>query len=153
MKRIHFTLIALATLFTLVSCSREDDIDEIFPGHTWYMTGGRFNGLELNADVKNFYTEANEGAYYITFSSNTFKGELSDGVNFAGSWSANGKHQTIRLNITQVPNSEETSVFDKRMLQILSGTGSYESGTDFLRLIKDKGNLIIFGNTRSKVKN
>ena len=49
---IYFSLLALT------ACSNEDDIEEIFIGRTWYMNGATINGMKLNSDIKNFYTDA-----------------------------------------------------------------------------------------------
>lgn len=115
------------------------------------MTGATINGLELNSEVKNFYTDAGEGAYYITFSSSTFNGELSDGNTFAGTWSADGKHQTITLHFTISPNADTT--FDQQIRSVLTSIRGYSSGADFLQLKKDGSNIIYLGHTRSKVIN
>ncbi|MBR0047082.1 MAG: DUF4847 family protein [Bacteroidaceae bacterium] len=149
-KPLYFITL-LFPMLMLSACNNEDDIDEIFPGKTWYMNGATINGMKLNSEISNFYTDAGEGAYYISFASNTFKGEFEDGVTFGGTWSANGKHQTITLKFTQTPTI--TKPFDQNLYNILSNIHSYKSGADFLHLKKDGDNVILFGNTRSKVIN
>ncbi|MDE5999961.1 MAG: hypothetical protein K2H04_07855, partial [Bacteroidaceae bacterium] len=66
-------------LLTCTACENEDDINEIFVGKTWYMNGGTIGGKKLNSDIRNFYTDSGTNAYYITFSSQTFKGMLTNG--------------------------------------------------------------------------
>ena len=152
MHKKLFPLLSLAlTLLTLTACSREDDIEEIFTGKTWYMNGAIINGMRLNSDVTNFYTDAGEGAYYITFSGSTFNGELSDGNVFSGTWSANGKNQTITLQFTTSPNAD--TVFDQQLRSVLTSISNYSSGADFLQLKKDGHNVLFLGNTRSRVIN
>lgn len=141
----------LLSLLTLFSCNKEDDIETIFVGRTWYMNGATINGLKLNSDIKNFYTEAGDAAYYITFSQTTFRGALSRDVTFSGTWQADGKRQTITLNFTQNPSADST--FDKDLYHILSDITSYESGADFLTLKKDNSNLIRLADSRTKVYN
>ena len=150
-KKLPILLSFAFILLTLTACSREDDIEEIFTGKTWYMSGAKINGLELNSEVSNFYTNAGEGAYYITFSSSTFNGELSDGNTFAGTWSADGKHQTVSLRFTTLPNSDTT--FDQQLRSILTSIRSYSSGAYFLQLKQDGSNIIYLSDTRSKVIN
>ena len=143
--------LVLLTLLSFASCATEDDIEEIFIGKTWYMNGATVNGMRLNSEIKNFYTDAGEGAYYISFSAGTFQGVLSSGVTFAGKWSADGKKQTMRFDITSKPNT--TSTFDKQIYIIISAPSSYSSGADFLHLSKDGSNTVYFSTSRSKVYN
>lgn len=144
-------LLILLILSSLSSCSQEDDIEEIFVGKTWYMDGATINGMRLNDEIKNFYTEAGEGAYYISFSSDTFQGVLSSGVTFSGKWSANGKKQSITFDITNKPNT--TLTFDKQIYNIISAASSYTSGADFMHLSKDGNNILYLSSSRSKVYN
>lgn len=142
-------LMIVAGLFS--SCNDEDDIDEIFVGKTWYMNGATVNGLRLNSEVKNFYTEAGAGAYFITFSNGTFNGMMSAGDPFSGTWEANGKKQTITLKIKNSPNVSTT--FDRQIFSIITKSSSYSSGADFIKLKQDKQNEVVFGNSRDKVIN
>ena len=138
-------------LLVLTACNNEDDIDEIFIGRTWYMNGATINGMKLNSDIKNFYTDAGERAYYISFSAGTFTGVLSEGVFFSGTWSADGKKQTILIDIKQKPNTQ--TIFDKQIFNIISSANSYNSGADFLHLKEDNQNLVLFGSSRNKIYN
>ena len=138
-------------LLVLTACNNEDDIDEIFIGRTWYMNGATINGMKLNSDIKNFYTDAGKRAYYISFSAGTFTGLLSEGVFFSGTWSADGKKQTILIDIKQKPNTQ--TIFDKQIFNIISSANSYNSGADFLHLKEDNQNLVLFGSSRNKIYN
>lgn len=145
MRRLQLLLYMTAALLTLTACNNEDDLDEIFVGKTWYMTSATVD------DITNFYTSAGSSAYYITFSSTTFQGVLSAGNNFSGTWEANGKNQTIRLNFTKKPST--ALQFDKDVYDILSTITSYKSGADWL-IMKQNGNKEIrFGDSRDKVYN
>lgn len=147
---VNISLILLI-LLSFTSCTPEDDIEEIFVGRTWYMNGATINGMKLNSEIKNFYTDAGEGAYYISFSAGTFRGVLSSGVTFSGTWEADGKKQTIKFDVTNKPNT--TTTFDKQIFNILSAVVSYSSGADFLHLSKDGNNTLYLGSSRSKVYN
>lgn len=150
-KIIKITTLALIAILSFASCSREDDIDEIFDGKTWYMNGGKINGLKLNAEIKNFYTEADGNAYFIQFNGSTFQGCLASGATFSGTWEANGKNHSIKFIIKNKPDM--SSPFDKQIFSIITSANSYESGADFLFLNKDKDNSIYFANKRNKIYN
>jgi len=146
MKRFQTILTITLTLIILSACKREDDVDEIFVGRTWYMTGIAFNGANNSSETQNFYKDTDRNCYYISFSSNTFQGKLSSGVAFSGTWQANGKHQTITLHINE--NTTAELLFDKQILNILSSATSYTSGADFMHLNDNNQNTIRFGNIR-----
>ena len=110
------------------------------------MTGIAYNGANNSSETRNFYTDTDRNCYFITFSSNTFQGKLSSGVTISGTWQANGKHQTITLNLQQKPSLD--NLFDKQLLNILSNVQSYKSGADFLQLKDNNQNTIQFGNNR-----
>lgn len=147
-KKLSFLLVLLASI---TACSNEDDIEDILVGRTWYMNGATINGMKLNSEIKNFYTDAGENAYFISFSAGTFTGVLSEGVHFSGTWSANGKKQTISMTVKKQPATQST--FDKQIYKIISSVTSYNSGADFLRLQEDKQNFILLGSSRSKIYN
>lgn len=145
-RKIFNILFFFLCTFIFASCSLEDDIDEIFYGKTWYMNGATINGMKLNADIKNFYTEAGTNAYYIAFSPGTFQGVLSSGVTFSGTWTADGKKHRITLKVTN--NTEIDKTFDKQIFNIISSITSYESGAEYLLLKEDNDNKVFFGITR-----
>ncbi|MDO4737295.1 MAG: hypothetical protein Q4A50_01590 [Bacteroidales bacterium] len=147
-KKLSFLLVLLTSI---TACSNEDDIEDILVGRTWYMNGATINGMKLNSEIKNFYTDAGENAYFISFSAGTFTGVLSEGVHFSGTWSANGKKQTISMTVKKQPATQST--FDKQIYKIISSVTSYNSGADFLRLQEDKQNFILLGSSRSKIYN
>lgn len=147
-KKLSFLLVLLTSI---TACSNEDDIEDILVGRTWYMNGATINGMKLNSEIKNFYTDAGENAYFISFSAGTFTGVLSEGIHFSGTWSANGKKQTISMTVKKQPATQST--FDKQIYKIISSVTSYNSGADFLRLQEDKQNFILLGSSRSKIYN
>lgn len=147
-KKLSFLLVLLTSI---TACSNEDDIEDILVGRTWYMNGATINGMKLNSEIKNFYTDAGENAYFISFSAGTFTGVLSEGVHFSGTWSANGKKQTISMTVKKQPATQST--FDKQIYKIITSVTSYNSGADFLRLQEDKQNFILLGSSRSKIYN
>lgn len=146
MRRLQLILYMVTTLLALTACNKEDDIDEIFVGRTWYMNGIVINGTTSSEETKNFYKEIGTNSYFITFSANTFQGKLFSDAAFSGTWKADGKHQTITLNLQQKPNTD--SLFDKQLINILSNVTTYISGADFMNLNDNNQNTIRFGTIR-----
>lgn len=141
-------LVAMLGLFT--SCEREDDVNEIFAGKTWYMNGATINGMQWNSEIKTFYQYGNE-AYKISFSSSTFQATLSQGSSFSGTWSADGKSQSLTLNVTNPITPQNNN--DRMLYNILTNIKSYRSGANFLRISKDGNNVIMFADARDKIIN
>lgn len=146
MRRIQTILTITLTLLILSACKREDDIDEIFVGRTWYMNGVVINGVTNSKETQNFYTDTDRSCYFISFSSGTFQGCLSSNVAFSGTWQVDGKHQTITLRLTEKPNTD--NLFDNQLLNILSSVISYTSGAEFMHLNDNNQNTIRFGKFR-----
>lgn len=150
-QKLYIFIASFIALLTLTCCSREDDVNEIFNGKTWYMNGGVINGMKLNSEIKNFYTTAGDAAYKISFTGDAFQCVLSDGVTFNGTWSADGKNHTIVLKIRKKP--EMNNPFDNQIYNIISSAKSYDSGADFLFLKQDGGNAVYLGGKRTKIYN
>lgn len=142
MRKILFLLISVLVFH---SCTLEDDIDEMFVGKTWYMTGAKFNGTEINSDVKNFYTYGREG-YKLTFQSSTFIGEFSTGDKFSGKWNVDPKARTMYFIISEKP-AKFTS-FDHSIFAVLKDVKYYKGDSHTLELHSDKDNLIRFNHER-----
>ena len=137
---------AICLTAALVSCDRQDDIDEIFIGRTWYMNGGTINGMRMNAEIKNFFVEGQPSAYSITFAADKFTGMFRNTAPFSGKWAVDGKNHTITLTFDEKPNI--SSDFDHRVFNVLNKVTSYSSGATFLTLEQDRYNSIMFGNKR-----
>lgn len=147
MNKVLSILFTISTLLALTACEREDDIDVIFIGKTWYMNGGKFNGKGMDVDVKNFYTEEQNNAYFITFYSDRFQGRFSSGVPFSGKWTVDGKKHNISLTFDSRPSVSTN--FDLQLYDVMKATKSYESGGNFLLLKQDNDNMVMFGTSRT----
>lgn len=146
MKKCLHLFILLACAILPISCQMEDDINEIFIGKTWYMTGGRLNSQDLNKEVKNFYTEAGKEIYKIAFQDNTFIGTMANGHNFSGRWSVDPKTRDMSLYMTQEPAID--APFERNVYVVLKGTKYYEGDSNYLILYTDKNNYIRLNNER-----
>jgi len=127
------------------ACVPEDDLDEIFVGKTWYMTGGRLNSQDLNKEVKGFYTYGTS-AYYINFQSGSFTGTLTSGANFSGSWRAIAKSRTITFSFNG--NTNTSLPFDHNVFAVLKNVQYYKGDSNYLELYADKDNYIRLSNER-----
>src|SRR5574344_3091519 len=145
-KKLYIPILLLLSLLACVSCTREDDIEDIYEGKVWYMNGGTINGMRMNSEVKNFYTQDGKSVYFISFGPDTFNGMLSKGINFSGTWTANGKSQTLSLTFKQVPDA--SSPFDKKKYNILRSAIAYKSGATFLEIRDSQDNAVMFGSER-----
>lgn len=146
MKRyINILFILAVALFTFSSCLREDDINEIFVGKTWYMVGGELNGQALNTEVKSFYQEGAQ-AYNITFQANTFTGTLSSGSTFSGHWNVDAKSRRLSLIINKAANTSLT--FDHNIYAVVKNINYYEGDSNVLILYQDRENFIRLNNER-----
>ena len=82
---ILLLIIALIPSLLATSCQNEDDIDAIFNGKTWFITGGCINGTNITGEeLKSIY--ANSNSFFLTFSASTFGGVLVAGSNVSGTW-------------------------------------------------------------------
>lgn len=138
MKKLHLIIYITLSLLA-ISCAPVDDIDEIFVGKTWYMTGGRLNSQDLNKEVKTFY-ESGKETYKIHFQENVFTGTLSTGKTFTGRWNADPKSRNLSMIITK--DAETNSTFDRNIYTVLKGIRYYEGDSNYLIIYSDKDNYI-----------
>lgn len=145
-KHTNTLLLSLLALvgFMLSGCTTGDDIEEIFVGHTWYMTGAKINGQKLNTDVKIFYQVKN--TYFLSFANNNVECVLSASNNIRGTWLANGNRHEISLNLSQKLPSENN--FDRSLYNILCQVKTYKGDSNVVTLYADKDNTITFSSQR-----
>ena len=139
MKKIIFFSSLLITLI-LCSCKREDDINVIFDGKTWYINGVTVNNKDANQEDMTKLYQSGKDYYRIAFSSNTFIATMSEGIVFTGKWSANGKTQEVSMSIDDKPSAATT--LDNTIISLIEKTKSYEGDSHVLLLKKDKNNFI-----------
>lgn len=141
---IMAVLCSLAT----ASCDNEDDISDIFVGRTWYITGATVNGKSIDGDeLKEIYAQAD--SYHLTFTATAFSGCLVAGSTLSGSWTADGKHQTISFQIKDAKNVESSTV-SRNIYYILRDAASYKGDVNELRIYKDSQNFVRFYHTKNQ---
>lgn len=145
----HYPLIAL-TLCSLVlisACKKEDDIDKIFEGKTWYFANGVVQGRPISGDnLKQFYK--NNDTYRIVFGKDNLQGTLSTGNTFIGTWKADGKKQTMEFRLSEP--ADLTSELDRALYNTLRKTVRYEGDENQMTLKADDQNHISCSSTRTK---
>lgn len=145
LRFILLVLIALIPIIISTSCSPEDDVEEIFMGKTFYISGATINGKSLNEEVKILYE--NLDSYYITFYDGTFKGRLDKDCLIAGRWTANGKKRTITLKIDTFDNITG-SILSANLYQIFSQAKTYSGDANILTIKADEQNYIRLRTTK-----
>lgn len=149
-RPFHKTLLGslFLALLLLSSCAKEDDVQAIFEGKTWYVTGAVINGQSIDgAEITALF--ASQETYLLRFSSTTFTGILASGSSLAGTWSADGKHQTLSLKIQQADQVNATTL-SRNLYNILNSATSYSGDTHILYIKADNKNYIQFDVSKRK---
>jgi len=137
MKRIG-TILMMCLL--LMACSTDDDINEIFMGNRFKITGLTYNGQKTVKDVKEFY-EVND-TYWIAFSQSTFTGVLQPGMKIEGTWNANGSNRALSIDITSPRNAEGASDICSKVFSILKNATSYSGDKNVIQIKRDNSSFI-----------
>lgn len=130
-----------------VSCSNEDDIDSIFNGKTWYITGASINGSSINGDeIKSIYSVFDSYLIYFS-SSNTFHGKLVSGSVIEGNWNADGKHHSLLLQFTKSDNVKSTTL-SNNIFNILRNSSNYNGDENNIEIKQDASNYVRMSNNK-----
>lgn len=138
-------LIALMPVIISTSCSKEDDIEEIFLGKTFYISGATLGGKPLNEEVKELY--ANLDSYYIAFNESTFAGRLAPEVPISGRWHAEGKHRTMTMSFDAQDFSTSTTL-TRQLADVLARATSYSGDANILIIKADDQNFVRLRTTK-----
>ena len=137
MKKIGMLLM---TCLLLLACSTDDDIEEIFIGNRFKITGLTYNGQKTVKDVKEFY-EVND-TYWIAFSQSAITGVLQPGMTIEGTWHANGKNRELTIDLISPKNANGASDICSKVFSIIKNATSYSGDKNVLR-IKRNGDSFI----------
>ena len=137
MKKIGMLLM---TCLLLLACSTDDDIEEIFIGNRFKITGLTYNGQKTVKDVKEFY-EVND-TYWIAFSQSTITGVLQPWMMIEGTWNANGKNRELTIDLISPKNANGASDICSKVFSIIKNATSYSGDKNVLR-IKRNGDSFI----------
>lgn len=139
LKILALMLLALLPVVLSTSCSKEDDIDEIFMGKTFFISGATIGGKPLQDEVKELYQ--NLDSYYISFSEGTFTARLDPACTLSGRWSANGKDKTLTLAVDQYDNAS-ASKLSQDLYDIIRRVKVYEGDANILIIKADDQNYL-----------
>lgn len=129
MKRIIY---AITLLTTIASCSKEDDIDDIFVGRNWKLSYIQEGSIRRNSNKD----------YSILFQENTFEAMLPGGKNIKGNWRANGETREFNCANVKASGSLRGDTIAEKMLQILTKAQHYAGDENYLQ-IKEQHNVYI----------
>jgi len=137
---ILFLLLVLIPVLIITSCENEDDIEAIFYGKSWKITGATINGTVLNGEkLSQLYVS--DDAYTIYFNDGTFSAAFAPGSNAKGTWKANGKKQTFSVNVTS-QSGIEASELSAQIFTIFRSATQYKGDVNILRILSDQHNYI-----------
>jgi hypothetical protein len=132
--------IILSLCLLLAACSTEDDVNEIFCGKRFKITGLTYNGQKIVKDVKEFY--AVDGTYWISFSQMSVTGMLQSGMSVEGTWSADGGNRQLTIHLTSPRNADGASDICNKVFNILKNATSYSGDSNVLRIKRDNSSYI-----------
>lgn len=141
----YFTSLIIS-LAILCSCSKSDDLDELFIGRTLYVTSGLINSQPIKGDDLKKICQSDQ-TYIIHFNENTFSCTLDYGCTFSGTWTADGKNQTISLHVNEHPQMK--SPLDSNIFMVLRNVRSYSGDSNIIKLEADRDNCVSFSAQRT----
>lgn len=143
MKKIGL-LFLTTMLFALGSCSEEDDVNEIFAdGQTWHWSGSydtsnwkddnKYTSTLKEEDLKQINSEAKKDAFILLFEDNGNVSGKGESFSFSGTWSANGKDNSISINIKENATLNAGSR-DATFLKEIKEAKFYRGDSKFIKL-------------------
>ena len=132
---LHCTIVGIPLL---AACSTDDDIDEIFIGNRFKITGLTYNGQKTVKDVKEFY---DGDSYWIAFSRTTVTGMLQQG-RMAGCQRMISVSRELSFDLTSPRNAEGTSDICSKVFSVLKNASSYSGDKNVLIIKRDNSSFI-----------
>lgn len=129
---IKIVFILVATL-SFAACSNEDDIDEIFTGHSWTLA---FFNDQMEKPI--------DGDYIIIFNGSIFTLTTPSNTTITGNWKADGETRAFHCSNVKTTGNINNDDTAKRMRQILQNATSYAGDANYLQIIARQGNVNAF---------
>lgn len=138
MNRIKRTIkqMLLLAVATISACSREDDINEIFTGHTWQLT------YIDNGDIRRWPAQTDN--YGLQFTQTGFTATTPGGGSINGRWHADGSTREFRCSDVRSSGIANNDTIGQMMLKQLKEAVSYDGDIHYLKIIKDKNQQMQF---------
>lgn len=153
MKKIVGFFLMVCLALTMNNCNDEDDVIDIFTGKTWKMsrlTENRKNPPQFYDGIWNSEKDRlksmeylnRDGNFTVIFEGSEINGEVDGssviihGINstLRGTWKANGKNNSIKLNLKKIEGSENdplAKAFMTAMQQVFQYEGDINQLTLF----------------------
>ena len=135
MKRLLQTALIMAFAVILTAgCGKEDDIDEIFIGNTWYVRSAMLNGTSLSQKEMNSLYDSDD-SYWIYFDQTTFSGKKKK------------KNGDISFHITSEVNMNANTT-SRTIYTIIKNASYYKGDSNVLRIYMDKDSYVSFARSK-----
>lgn len=141
----NFIFLLLSTmLMSLAGCSTGDDVNEIFAdGQTWHWSGSydtsnwkddnKFTSTLQKEDLEVINSSSKQDVFVLVFEDNGQVSGKGESFTFSGTWSANGKENSISINIkaNRTPNagSRDATFFNE-----INEAKFYRGDSKFIKL-------------------
>ncbi|MBO7290245.1 MAG: DUF4847 family protein [Bacteroidaceae bacterium] len=135
-KRTIKQMLMLLAVAAIAACSREDDINEIFTGHTWKLT------YIVDGDIRRWPAQTDN--YSLQFTQAGFTATTPGGGTINGHWHADGSTREFRCTDIRSSGIAGNDTIGRLMLNQLKEASSYEGDIHFLKIIKDKNQQMQF---------
>ena len=135
-KRTIKQMLMLLAVTTIAACTKGDDINEIFTGHTWQLTYIDDGGIRR--------WPAYNDNYSLQFTQAGFNATTPGGGSISGHWQANGETRAFRCTDVRSSGIANNDTIGRLMLKQLKEAESYNGDIHFLKIIKDKNQQMQF---------
>lgn len=147
MIRLRVALLCSIVISLFCSCSKGDDVDEIFRDKTMYITGGLvFNNRLQGADLKELC--ASPSAYCIYFGDGVYSLTLAEGITMSGQWRVDGDKHIIHFSDVRIPGNTGLSL-SYRIANVFDKAVSYSGDANLVTIIQDEQNRVVLSAKRS----
>ena len=140
MNKIYSILLISLMTIVMASCDKEDDLNEIFEGGRFHVTGLTYNGKKVNSGVKEFYES--DGTYYLVFSGHTFSGVLHAGTQISGTWAADGSSRQFSMTFTGQDGIESSTQLCTQVYSVLKHATSYKGDVNYIMIYQDSDSYV-----------
>lgn len=135
-RKIKWVILALALPLLFGACDREDDINAIFRGATWYLTYIKDGDKQSEAKKK----------YSIKFVNDNFEANTPGGAVIKGKWYADGESQAFGCSNINITGSFAGDTIAERMYSILVNAKRYSGTTTWLQIKQNNNTFMQFRN-------
>lgn len=147
MMRLRVSLLCFIVIALFCSCSKGDDVEEIFRDKTMYITSGLvFNNRLQGTDLKELCASPN--TYCIYFGDGVYSLTLAEGFTMSGQWTADGDNHTIHFSDVKIPVNTGLSL-SYRIANVFEKAVRYSGDANLVTIIQDEQNRIVLSAKRS----